>query len=158
FPETGGAFDTTQNGGIDAFVARIDAAGASLGYATFLGGSGDDRGFGVAVNKKGNAYVAGTTSSTQTTFPVTAGAFDTSQNGGTDEVLSVVQAPRFLFTTYLGGSGDEQGNGVAVDIHWRAFTTGGTTSTESTFPDTSGVFDGTSNGGRDAFVATFQTH
>ena len=63
----------------DAFVTKLDAAGAALAYSTYLGGSGDDHGAGVAVDASGSAYVTGSTPSSD--FPTTAGAFDTSANG-----------------------------------------------------------------------------
>ena len=80
FPTTAGAFDTTFNGGADAFVTKLDASGAALGYSTYLGGSGDDYGYGIAVDGAGSAYVTGYTDSAN--FPTTAGAFDTTFNGG----------------------------------------------------------------------------
>ena len=63
----------------DAFVTKLDAAGAALVYSTYLGGSGDE-GQGIAVDASGSAYVTGYTRSSD--FPTTAGAFDTSANGG----------------------------------------------------------------------------
>ncbi len=86
FPATSGAFDTTHNGGRDAFVARLDAGGAGLAYATFLGGGGHDRGYGIAVDGADGAYIAGETYSSD--FPVTPGAFDTSFNGSGDAFVA----------------------------------------------------------------------
>ena len=81
FPTTAGAFDTTYNGGRDdAFVTKLDASGAALGYSTYLGGSDDDSGNAIALDGAGSAYVTGTTGSAD--FPTTAGAFDTTYNGG----------------------------------------------------------------------------
>ncbi len=59
FPTTAGAFDTTFNGGTDAFVTKLNAGGAALVYSTYLGGSGNDDGYGIAVDGAGNAYVTG---------------------------------------------------------------------------------------------------
>ena len=61
FPTTAGAFDTTFNGSVDAFVTKLDASGAALGYSTYLGGSGDDGGHGIAVDGAGSAYLTGAT-------------------------------------------------------------------------------------------------
>jgi Beta-propeller repeat len=79
-PTTTGVFDTSFNGGRDAFVTKLDSTGSSLAYSTYLGGSNTERGFGIAVDSAGAAYVIGDTFSTD--FPTTAGAFDTSANGG----------------------------------------------------------------------------
>ena len=61
-------------------MTKLDASGAALGYSTYLGGSGDDDGYGIALDGAGNAYLTGDTSSAD--FPTTAGAFDTTFNGG----------------------------------------------------------------------------
>src|SRR5207237_6972721 len=103
FPTTPGAFDTTYHGGRDAFVTKFDAAGATLIYSTFLGGSGDDVGLGIAVDANGNAYVTGFTSGG---FPTTVGAFDTTVHVyGTDGFVSEldVTGAALLYSTYLGG-------------------------------------------------------
>jgi hypothetical protein len=63
FPTTAGAFDTTQNGSDDAFVAKLDPSGSTLVYSTFLGGTGADESNSIAVDGSGSAYVAGYTSS-----------------------------------------------------------------------------------------------
>ena len=82
------ATDSTYNGGTyDAVVAKISATGQSLDFSTYLGGSGEDRGTGVALNSgTGRIYVAGQTRSSG--FPTTAGAFDTSHNGGFDSFVT----------------------------------------------------------------------
>ena len=104
FPTTAGAFDTTYNGGFsDAFVTKLDASGAALVYSTYLGGSGDDGsgddyGYGIAVDGAGSAYLTGTTTSAD--FPTTAGAFDTTYNGNDrrlrDEARRERRRPRLL--------------------------------------------------------------
>ena len=80
FPTTAGAFDTSFNGICDAFVTKLNSTGSKLRYSTFLGGSAFEAGWGIAVDFRGNAYVTGVTDPTD--FPTTAGAFDTSHNGG----------------------------------------------------------------------------
>ena len=75
FPVTPGAFDTTANGAFDLFVAKLNAAGSNLVYATYLGGADFDSGGGLAIDGAGNAYVSGATASLN--FPTTAGALDT---------------------------------------------------------------------------------
>jgi hypothetical protein len=83
FPVTAGAPQTAFGGGFtDAFITKLNASGAALVYSTYLGGTSDDDGFGIALDATGNAYVTGQTSSTN--FPTTPGAFQTSFGGVSD--------------------------------------------------------------------------
>ena len=150
FPTTAGAFDTTFNGSFDAFVTKLDAAGSMLVYATYLGGSGFEQGFGIAVDAAGNAYVTGATTSSN--FPTSAGAVDATLNGPSDAFVTKLDpaASMLLYSTYLGGSGDDQGQGIAVDLAGNAHITGGTNSGD--FPTTAAAVDTTFNGSSDAFV------
>jgi Beta-propeller repeat len=122
-------------------------------YSTYLGGSGDDDGFDIAVDAAGNAYVTGYTLSSG--FPTTAGAFDTSYNGGPggDAFVTKLNAngSALVYSTFLGGSESDEGHGIAVDAAGNAYVTGFTLSTN--YPTTPGAFD-TSYGGApsDAFV------
>src|SRR5204862_5567057 len=87
FPTTAGAFQTAFGGGGDAFVTKLNPTGsAPLVYSTYLGGSGLDVGFGIAVNTAGDAYVTGLTNSSN--FPTTAGAFDTTFSGLVDAFVA----------------------------------------------------------------------
>src|SRR5918996_575740 len=150
FPTTAGAFDTTQSGS-DAFVTKLNATGtAPLLYSTYLGGSGTDRGLGIAVDGSGSAYVTGETDSSN--FPTTTGAFDTIQNGVDAFVtkLNPTGTAPLLYSTYLGGSGADRGFGIDVDGTGNAYVTGRTESTD--FPTTTGAFDTTYNSNGDAFV------
>ncbi len=81
FPVVAG-YDMTHNGLYDAFVAKVNAAGTALVYCTYLGGSADDIGIGIAIDGSGNAYIAGYTGSTEATFCEITGP-DISFNGGT---------------------------------------------------------------------------
>ncbi|HKZ63500.1 MAG TPA: PKD domain-containing protein, partial [Thermoplasmata archaeon] len=153
FPTTPGAYDTTHNGGDDAFVAKLDATGSTLVYATFLGGSGYDDGIGIAVDVSGSAYVTGSTYDAATDFPTTPGAYDTTHNGGYDAFVAKLDevGSGLLYSTFLGGSRYDDGIGIVVDASGVAFVTGSTFSTD--FPTTPGAYDRTHNGGEDAFVA-----
>src|SRR5207247_5034834 len=116
-----GAFDTSlcgdspsiDFGSEDAFVAKLNSAGSALSYSTYLGGSGNDRGFGIAVDDTGAGYVTGETVSAD--FPTTLGAFDTSYNGGSDVFVMKLTGSGLAYATYLGGSGNDRGFGLAVD-------------------------------------------
>jgi Bacterial Ig-like domain (group 1)/Beta-propeller repeat len=150
FPTTPLAFDTTSNGSNDTFVTKLDPAGASLVYSTYLGGSGFDVGRGIAVNTLGNAYVTGATSSTN--FPTTPGALDTTSDFAGDAFVTKLDptGASLVYSTSLGGSGMDEGRGIAIDTAGNAYVTGRTDSTN--FPTTALAFDTTSNGGSDAFV------
>ena len=103
---TAGAYQTVNAGGNDAFVAKLNAAGSALVYATYLGGSGDDRGLGIAVDGSGNAYVTGVTASTN--FP-TLNAYQSAYGGNGDAFVTKFNASgsALLYSTYLGGSGSD---------------------------------------------------
>lgn len=149
FPTTPGAFDTAFDGG-DAFVAKLNADGSALDYATFLGGSSYDQGHGIAVDGSGMAYIIGWTQSPD--FPVTPGAFDTSL-GIADIFVAKLNADGSAlgYATFLGGSSGEGGRGIAVDGSGAAYVAGSTESSD--FPTTPGAFDTTYNRTGDAFVA-----
>src|SRR3989442_783710 len=100
----------------DAFVTKLDAAGSALVYSTFLGGSGYDQGYGIAVDAPGNAYVTGFTASTD--FPTTTGAVDTTFNGGSGDAFVTKLNPTgsaLVYSTFLGGSAVDSGNSIAGD-------------------------------------------
>ena len=148
FP-THNALYSSHNGGYDAFVTKLNPTGSNLIYSTFLGGSGDDKGWGIAVDSAGNAYVTGEMNSTD--FPTTTNAYDTSY-GNTDVFLVKVSSngSSLEYATYLGGSNADYGSGVAVDSLGDAYVTGHTSSSD--FPTTTLAFDTTKNNGWDAFV------
>jgi hypothetical protein len=149
FPTTAGAFDTSLNGFDDAFVTKLDATGDTLAYSTFLGGSAFETGYGIAVDRRGSAYVTGSTESAD--FPTSPDAFDTSRNGEDAFVTKLNAAGGALaYSTFLGGSGFESGFGIAVDRRGSAYVTGSTTSAD--FPTSAGAFDTSFNGNGDAFV------
>jgi len=151
FPTTPGAFDTTQENSFDAFVVKVNPSATGLAYASFLGGNSGDRGYGIAVDGVGAAYVIGDTSSSD--FPTTPGDFDSTHNGYCDAFVVKVNpsGTELAYASFLGGSNDEYGYGVAVDDAGAAYVTGETTSAD--FPTTPGDFDTTLNGGQDPFVA-----
>ena len=158
FPVAGG-LDVGQNGGVDAFVAKIDSTGTELLYAGFIGGIGDDRGKSIAVDSLGNAYVVGETSSDQTSFPVTIGP-DLTYNGATDAFVAKINAAgtNLVYAGYIGGLSLDRAMGIAVDSLNRAYVTGETASSGASFPDGAGFgslasFDSSHNGSLDAFVA-----
>lgn len=150
FPTTDGATDTTSNGGRDAWVADVSADGSALAYSSVLGGAGDESGHGIDVDPVGNIYVVGMTESAD--FPTTAGASDTSFNGSGDAFVVVIGSGERVLasSTFLGGSGVDDGADVAVHARGDVYVAGSTGSDD--FPVTPGAFDEELNGDVDAFM------
>ncbi len=148
-PASGGA-KTSYAGGVDAFVAGFSPAGGTLLFCTYLGGSGDDRAFGVAVDSANNTYITGQTSSSN--FPVVNG-YQTHLSGTRDAFVAKLNAAgnALVFSTYLGGKGVDLGNGIVVDSGGEPVIVGDTTS--SNLPVTSQAFQPGLAGVQNAFVA-----
>lgn len=144
--------DTSHNGGTDAFVAKVNAAGTGLEWAGFLGGSASDIAHGVDVDPRGNVYVVGDTSSTDD-FPATTGPF-LAAGGGGDAFVAKVDASGslLLYAGFLGGSAGDGARAVRVDGSGAAYVGGYTLSDATTFPETVGP-DLTAGGSTDGFVA-----
>lgn len=181
FPTTADAFQTANAGGDDTFVTKLNADGTALVYSTLIGGSGDDKGSGLAIDSSGDAYITGKTSSisnvsctaagspkdcctgaktgTCVAFPTTLGAFQTSNNGAPNGKGNAFVAKlnatgsALSYSTYLGGSEGDGANHIAIDSSLNAYVTGSANSAD--FPITKGAFQTTNkaaaNGG-DAFV------
>ncbi len=175
FPTTLGAFQEIYAGnGDDVFVTKLNSDGSALIYSTFIGGSGDDEANTIAIDKMGNAYVGGETTSRD--FPVTLGAFQVEFLTETefDEDAGFVaklnaDGSKLIYSTFLNGSrfavngrviGDNEVQGIAVDDEGNAYVTGLTNSPN--FPVTLGAFEEKFQGSRtdepvidfgDAFIA-----
>ncbi|MFH1373197.1 MAG: SBBP repeat-containing protein [bacterium] len=140
----------TYQGGYDAFITKLSSGGNSLLYSTYLGGKlggcGIDRGYHIAVDASGAAYVTGFTESTD--FP-TENPYQTYQ-GGNDAFVTKLSSSgsSLVYSTYLGGSVNDLGYGIAVDTYGAVYVTG---STESTDFQTENPYQ-TDQGGRDVFV------
>ncbi|MFQ5578502.1 MAG: SBBP repeat-containing protein, partial [Anaerolineae bacterium] len=151
FPATPNAFAASPHKGYEAFVARLNADGSGLVYATFLGGSSGDRAYAVAVDGAGRAYVTGATYSQN--FPATPAAFDGSYNYGYADSFFVRLNPDgsgLEYATFLGGSEPGYGMAVALDGEGSAYLAGATRS--PTYPATVRGADPTHNGDWDGFV------
>src|SRR5215831_3907167 len=146
FPTTPNAIQTAF-AGIDAFLTKFDANGNML-YSTLLGGKGSDAAAAVAVDSLGNTFVAGQTDSAD--FP-TPKAFQGWRRGNSDGFVSVInpQGSAFVYSTYIGGGGEDAATGIAADAGGNAYVTGFTTSTDFTVAN---PIRPASSGGADAFV------
>jgi hypothetical protein len=154
FPTTAGAFQTALAGSQNAFVTELNPGGSALLYSTYLGGSSSDYAVCLAVDSSGNAYVSGFARSAN--FPTTAGAFQTALAGSQNAFVTELNpgGSALVYSTYFGGSDEDQGYGIAVDSLGNAYVTGYTAS--SNFPATEGAFQTSLAGGQNAFVAKFE--
>jgi hypothetical protein len=167
FPVTpANAYQTINKGG-GGFFTELDPAGANLVYSTYLSGSGSDRPEAVAVDTAGNAYITGATTSTD--FPVIAGTAIQTTNNVTGSQIGTaflsridptkVGAGSLVYSTYIGGSKQESGLGVAVDGSANAYITGSTLSPDFPMPASKNGFQTTllNTSGGNAFVAKVDT-
>lgn len=151
FP-TQNAFQGFSGGSFDAFIAKIDtnaSGAASLQFSTYLGGIGDDKAFGIAIDSgANNVYVVGQTSSNNLPLlspaqPAFGGSFDAF-------IAKISSTGAKVYATYLGGTGDDRGTGIAVNNAGAAYVTGFTSSTN--FPTVTPL-QVANGGGFDAFIA-----
>jgi uncharacterized protein (TIGR03437 family) len=161
FPVTLGAFRTRRSSTAallrDAFAVKVNPAGSALMYGTYLGGTADDIGLGIAVDSQGGAVVCGNTMSAD--FPVSTPTHQASFRGAGGQIVDEVESgdafvsklnaagSGLAFSTYLGGSRDDRAMACALDSAGRVMITGYTMSTD--FPITGDaaqtVFGGSAN-------------
>ncbi|MFH1998749.1 MAG: SBBP repeat-containing protein [Planctomycetota bacterium] len=146
--------DMTHNGGKDAFIARVNAAGSSLDFCGYIGGSGSDYGNAAALDSQGFVYVGGETSSDENSFPVIVGP-DLSFNGISDAFLAKLEpgGTGMIYCGYVGGDNQEFISSIALDEASNAFVTGWTHSDETTFPVLAGPDLTYAGGWGDCFIA-----
>ncbi len=150
----------THSGGRDAFVTQLDPTGSSLVFSTYLGGADDDFALDHALDSQGNVFVVGTTGSPVSAsavvgnFPTTSDAFQSVFGGARFDAFFSQLSPdggQLVYSTFLGGVGEDSGDGVAVDGIGGVYLTGSSRSAD--FP-LLGAIDATQQSG-DAFVAKF---
>lgn len=162
FP-TKNAFQNSKAGGIldlnrDAFIAKFDptlSGNSSLVYSSFYGGTGDEEGTAIAVTPSGVAFFVGFTGSADLPKKSPSSLPPLQQGlGGSDDVFVAKVSPTgaLVYSTYFGGNGEDEAQGVAVDSSERAYITGETKSNAQTFP-LKNAFQSTRIGASDAFVA-----
>jgi hypothetical protein len=137
----------------DIFVTKLDSTGHNIVYSTYIGGSGFDRGDGIAIDGSGNAYVVGRVDSSSMNFPTTPGSFASTYRGGDfDGVLFKLNAQgnALVYSAFVGGEENDSTEGVAVDGSGQAYITGGSRSTA--FPTTVSAYQSTRSGDTDAYL------
>ncbi|MDP8990936.1 MAG: SBBP repeat-containing protein, partial [Acidobacteriota bacterium] len=143
------AAQAANAGSVDAFIVKLNPTGTALLYATYIGGSGDDRAAAIAVDASGQAYVTGATASPN--FPLLLPLRTTLGGSKTAFVLKLsATGNQLLYSTYLGGTNYDLGTAIAVDAAGSAYVAGDTLSTN--FPVLGGI-QAVSGGGTDVFVS-----
>jgi hypothetical protein len=134
-PATGPSPPGFAGGSQDVFVAKMDATGSRLIYLTYIGGAGQETATGIAIDASGNAWVTGFTDSRN--FP-TLNALQPDNRGGFDAfVVKLGPAGNLIYSTYLGGSANDAGSGIAIDASGNICLSGITTS--QNFPTASAL-------------------
>jgi len=158
FLATSNAFQKTTRGGTDGFVAKLNGAGTSLVYGTFLGGGLYDSISAIAVDSSGNAYIAGPTLSTD--FPTTSGTYEPSPKIMPSPSYFVTKlnstGSNLVFSTYFTGPGPGGLAGIAIDAAGNSYVTGASSSRNS-FPTTSGAYQRSHHSLFDAYIAKFDS-
>lgn len=114
----------------DAFVTKFWATGGGLIYSTYLGGNELDMGTGIAVDSSANAYIVGRTNSTD--FPTTSAALQRTSHGGQDAFVTKLSpsGASLVYSTYVGGTGEDDGRAMALDSSHQVYLTGRTKSND----------------------------
>jgi len=151
FPTTVGAFDNVNDGGIDAFLSKLSANGHQLLWSTFIGGLDKDAVHSMAIDDADGIVLAGATWSPD--YPTTGGAYDVTFNSEIDGFITKVEADgtSLIWSSFLGGSGRDKAEGLALTGTGRPVVTGETLSDD--FPVTAGAYDESHNGEYDAYAA-----
>lgn len=154
FPKTPDAYGSNLQGSSDTFVTKVALDGASLVYSVLIGGTKGDVGKGVALDQSGAVLVGGQTSSGD--FPTTPGAFDNTAGGSADGFLLQLSADggELLYSSYVGGSRSDGGEGLAAMGEATAMLVGVTNSSD--FPATPGAIGTSISGNSDGFAAQLE--
>jgi len=147
--DSSGAVYAAGTSGSNAFAMKLTSDGSQAVYSMAFGGSGNTQGLGVAVDPSGNAYITGFTNAPD--FPTTSGAVQFQYMGFNDGFVTEISpdGSTIIYSTFLGGTGDDQPSDIAVDSSGNAYVTGLTRSQD--FPTTAGVARPTGHG-QDAFL------
>jgi hypothetical protein len=156
FPTNTGAYDSSYNGNYDIFITKLNTLGTKIIFSTYIGGSNDDYGYSIAIDKSGNSYITGYTKSSD--FPFTPNAYHTSLHGNrADSYITKLNSSgtALIYSTYLGGSSYDYGKGIVVDSSGFVIIIGYTFSSD--FPTTYGALDTILNKGNNTYNDVFVT-
>ena len=150
FPITPGAFQQTKNANIVGFITKLFPDGSALVYSTYLSGNSTTSVESLTIDTQGCVYATGQTQSTD--FPVTSGAFQTTNQGGNDIFVTKFSenGSSLVYSTLVGGDGNDKGESICIDDERNAYVTGYTSS--SHFPVTSGAAQTVRLGNYDSYV------
>ena len=145
-------YQSTSGGSEDVFISRLSSSGSSMLYSTYLGGGGDDEGWGIVLENTGEAIIAGMTESAN--FP-TRNAYQSTFSGGGDGGDAFVSAlasggDALIYSTYLGGGSNDRGWGIAAGSSGNVYITGSTQSSDFPVVD---PYQSSMDGDNDAFLA-----
>lgn len=154
FPTTVGAYSVAEKStSTDVFVSKLNPSGTALLYSTYIGGANTDIANAIAVDAAGNAYITGSTQSSD--YPTTTGAFQITRKASNQDVFVTKINPAgsaLVYSTYLSGTNTQIGYGIQVDSSGNAYVAGSTGS--SNFPTTTGAYTTVAPGNNGAaFVA-----
>jgi hypothetical protein len=154
-PVSSGAYDNTlNNGGFDLFITKFNQSAKNILFSTYIGGSFEDKVYGLDIDAEGNSYITGSTISYD--YPTKNSLYSSYHDSlPFDAFVTKLNSSgtALVYSTYLGGSNKDIGLGIAADPSGNAFVTGYTLSLN--FPITSSTYDNSFNGGTvkgDAFV------
>ena len=156
FPTTPGAFDTLAEPHADVFVTKLSPDGSALVYSTFIGGQGAQEGHDIDIDMSGAAYITGIVYNGSFDFPTTPGAFDTTFES--NEAFITKLSPNgdlLVYSTFIGGSEQDEGGGIVVDANGIVYSTGSTESSD--FPTTPGAYLNDNNGNNTSYVIKLNT-
>ena len=151
FPITGGAYDQTENGGGDLFIAKFNSDCSSLNFSTLFGGNDYDDCHAIELDENNNVIIAGETSSPD--FPMVGSTYDQTYNGDGDLIVAKMNSTGsdVIWSTFVGGAAYEQCRGLLdIDDDYNIYISGITESAD--FPVTSGAYDNSLGGVADAFL------
>ena len=152
FPTTPGCYNDSHNSSAEVFVTKLNSNGSKLIYSTYIGGENRSYGRGITVDSSGNAYIIG---NAESGYPTTKGAYDTSNNGLYDVIVTKLnsEGSNLTYSTYIGCGGQDLGRAITVDSKGNAYITGRAgQNSNPPYPTTKDAYDTSHNGQYDVFV------